>query len=578
VAHRTAAAVAPQVDAAPVWTVLVAHPDQAYRRQLSLDLRQAGFAVAEAADWPSARSLLAGAATHIGVLDSSIVDLPCLVAGQAESRLSVDHLDDVPPVIITVDDLDGFDWSSFALLDDAADYVRMPIPTADLVRRVSALAIKLARRSASRESAESLRARVRGISAAIRTTNDPQAMTERLVVGIAEVFDVTQVGFTTFSDDRVPRLGFHWQDGVLVDHELLEDERGWQVLAGELWRTGSALKLDGSQSLAGHGAVVSWALSRGAASSVVVPVGEGESAFGLIWIGTADGSRRWSGMEVSLLLHLAGNVAHAIMQAQVITAQQDVLARLRRLDQAKSHFLETVNHELRTPVTSLLAYVELTLDGIGGPIPRRAQDMLRVVERNGKRLEQLIDDVLLISRLAANETCVDWAPVNLTRLLQTVFQRVGPAADAGAVTVCVPSAGPDVVVEGDAGQLHRVFECLADNAVKFTPRGGRVDVLISACALDDDAAGVDIQVADTGSGIHDDERADIFSPFFRGSKARADASSGSGLGMTIVRGLVEGHGGAVALTTTPGGGTTVSVRLPSHGSPVTRSSCQGGRG
>jgi two-component system phosphate regulon sensor histidine kinase PhoR len=562
-------AVSSRVDAAPVRTVLVAQRNQVYRRQLSRELRRAGFAVLEAADWPSAMTSMAEGTITIAVLDSSIADLSSLVAEQSDDQSSPDHLRDVPPVIITVEDLHEFDWDVFALLGDAADYVTMPITPASLVRRIGALAVKLSRRSESRQSAETLRAGVRRISTAIRATNNPQSMTERLVVGIGDVFNVTQVGFTTFQDDRVPRLRFHWQDGVLVQRGVSVDEPEREALARELWRNSSAIKLDGSQPCTGRESLVSWALSRNAASSMAVPVGEGDCAFGLIWIGTADGSRRWSGMEVSLLQHLAGIVAHAIMQGQVITGQQEVLMRLRRLDQAKSDFLETVNHELRTPVTSLLAYVDLIQDGVGGEIPPGVADMLHVVERNGRRLERLIDDVLLISRLAANETAVDWAPVNLTRLLQKVFQPVGRSAEAGGMAVCLAADGPDVVVEGDAGQLLRVFECLADNAVKFTPRGGRVDVTIASCTLDNGAPGVDIQVADTGTGILEDERADVFTAFYRGSKARADASHGSGLGMTIVRGLVAGHGGAVTLTATAGGGTTVSVRLPSNGSSVT---------
>jgi two-component system phosphate regulon sensor histidine kinase PhoR len=568
VSHLTVKAVGSQVDAVPVWSVLVAQHHRGRRRQLVNDLRQAGFAVSQAADWASARTLLAGAPIHVAVLDGSLADVGFLAAERTADPLSPDQLGDGPAVLFTVDDVDAFDWDSLALLDEAADYVTMPVSITELVRRVSALAAKLERRAASRQSAERLRAGVRDISAAIRATNSPQSMTERLVVGIGEVFDVTQVGFTTFSDLRVPQLRFHWQDGVLLDREASANESEREALADELWRGGGALKLDGSQSSAGYESAVAWALSQGALSSMAVAVGDGESAFGLLWIGTADASRRWSGMEVSLLQHLSGNVAHAIMQGQVITAQQEVLLRLRRLDQAKSHFLETVNHELRTPVTSLLAYVELTLDGMGGPIPRPAKEMLRVVVRNGKRLEQLIDDVLLLSRIAANETHVDWAPVNMTRLLHTVFQAVGPAARAGGVTVCLAASEPDVVLAGDAAQLHRVFECLADNAVKFTPRGGRVEVTIAVTAVCGEAAGVVIEIADTGSGILDDERADIFTTFYRGSSARAGASTGSGLGMAIVQGLVEGHGGAFTLTATPGGGTTVSVRLPSDGSPL----------
>jgi two-component system phosphate regulon sensor histidine kinase PhoR len=562
-AHLTAKAVDSRIEAAPAWTVLVVQPNKGRRRQLTQDLRHAGFLVIEANDWSSARTLLAQGDTHIGVIDSSIADLSSLLVEHAADRLDGNDLDgaDVPPLIITVDDIDAVDWDSFALLDDTADYVATPISTADLVRRVKALAIKLERRAASREAAEALRAGVRRISASIRATNSPHSITERLVSGIADVFGVPQVGFTTLQDERDPRLSFQCQDGVLLDCDFGARELELATVAAELWRTSGALQLNRGPALAGSEGLTSWALARGTRSLMAVPVGEGDSAFGFIWVGTTDCSRRWSPIEVSLLQHLAGNVAHAMMQGQVITAQQEVLRRLHRLDQAKSDFLETVNHELRTPVTSLMAYLELTLDGVGGQIPRGARDMLRVVERNGKRLQQLIDDVLLISRIAANETKVDWTQVNVPRLLHAICQRMGPAADAGAVTVCSDTTMPEALLEGDAVQLQRVFECLLDNAIKFTPPGGRVDVTMVSCVVDG-KPGVDIQVIDTGNGILEDERAEIFTTFYRGSKAQAAAIAGSGLGMTIVRGLVEGHGGSVTVSATAGGGTTVSVKLP----------------
>jgi signal transduction histidine kinase len=251
-----------------------------------------------------------------------------------------------------------------------------------------------------------------------------------------------------------------------------------------------------------------------------------------------------------------------MMLGQVITAHQDALSRLQRLDRAKRDFLTTVNHELQTPLTCLTAYLDLIDDGAGGEIPPRARAMFHVAQRNANRLRTLIDDVVTITRSTANEPELNWTPVHLTPLLRGVLKSLRRVADAGSVAVSLAEVGRGFVVEGDAIQLHQVFRNIADNAVKFTPPGGRIDVGFAECLLAGAVAGVRVTVADSGIGIPEEEMPDLFTSFFRASNAQAGAIAGSGLGLAIVRRLVDAHGGAVSISQTPGGGTTVAVTLP----------------
>ena len=243
--------------------------------------------------------------------------------------------------------------------------------------------------------------------------------------------------------------------------------------------------------------------------------------------------------------------------ARLLEGQNTVVRQLEDLDRAKSEMMSTVNHELRTPLTSIRGYVELLMEGEGGAITDEGQKMLEVVDHNADRLENLVNDMLTMSRLDAQSALLSSRPVDLVSLLDTVEHSLRPFAKSRDVEILIEADDVPAVITGDRLQLERAFTNLTHNAIKFTPEGGSVGIELEAAA---DA--VVVRVIDTGIGIPARDVPLLFGRFFRASNAQAEAVPGTGLGLAIVRGIVVAHGGAISVASTEGIGTTVRVELP----------------
>jgi signal transduction histidine kinase len=247
---------------------------------------------------------------------------------------------------------------------------------------------------------------------------------------------------------------------------------------------------------------------------------------------------------------------------RLLADQQQVVEQLEELDRSKSELIATVSHELRTPLTSIRGYVELVLDGEAGDLPESAIDMLRVVDHNAERLQTLVDEVLLMSRLEAKVAVVDDAAVDLDHVLERVVGSVTPFADARGVSLLIDGRRERPVVRGDDSLLERAFTNVIENAVKFTPAEGSVRVLRAVSEQRAEGAFAIVQVIDTGIGIPADELPSLFTRFFRASNAQRAAIAGTGLGLSIVQSLIETHAGSITARSTEGVGTTIEVQLP----------------
>jgi signal transduction histidine kinase len=216
-----------------------------------------------------------------------------------------------------------------------------------------------------------------------------------------------------------------------------------------------------------------------------------------------------------------------------------------------------VSHELRTPLTSIIGYLDLLEAGHGGELSKQQQDMLGVVDRNAHRLLELIEAIVTLDRLESGRVPLEQGPIDVARMVKQVVDAVTPLAAAREqrLTAEVDPTSGELI--GDSSQLERVLLNLATNAVKFTPKGGTVEVLAGG---DDDTA--HITVRDSGMGIPADEQPRLFSRFFRSSSARTAAIPGTGLGLVIARSIVDAHGGTIEIVSTEGLGTVVTVTLP----------------
>ena len=252
---------------------------------------------------------------------------------------------------------------------------------------------------------------------------------------------------------------------------------------------------------------------------------------------------------------------------RLITAQQEVVRQLTDLDRDKSDVMVTMNHEFRTPLTSISGYVELLMDGDAGELPPEAVRMLQAIEGNAARLQDLIDDLLTMSKLEAGSAPLKRSPIYLAGLLGRAVTTVAPFAKSKGIDVTIECHNYALVVDADGGQLERAFANLIENAVKFTPGPGSVRVVAEGPTRD---GHITVRVIDTGMGIPPDDLPRLFTRFFRAANVQGAAIPGAGLGLAITQSVMEAHGGRVAAESTLGQGTTVTVRLPVSESGVQR--------
>ena len=247
----------------------------------------------------------------------------------------------------------------------------------------------------------------------------------------------------------------------------------------------------------------------------------------------------------------------AASREEHIAQQEDAIRRLEDLDRIRSDFVSTVSHELRTPLTSVTGYAEMLADGDGGELNERQAQMVDAIDRNARRLLALVEDLLTASRIEAGVLTMARSQVDLGSVIQDAVVAVRDSAARRELEIAVDIPPELGRIWGDAPNLERVMLNLLSNAVKFSPQRGRVTVTVSAAG-----ERVAIEVSDTGMGVPEAEQPKLFEPFFRASTARDAVIPGTGLGLTIVKSIVEAHGGSITFRSVLGEGTTFRVELP----------------
>ncbi len=231
------------------------------------------------------------------------------------------------------------------------------------------------------------------------------------------------------------------------------------------------------------------------------------------------------------------------------------ISERRELERSKDTFVASVSHELRTPLTSILGYLELIGDS-AGELSAEHRRFLRVVDRNADRLLRVVDDLLLVAQVDAGAIELDLVAVDVAGLVDDAIEVARPQATAAGLEL-VTEVATSAMLHGDRARLGQILDNLISNAVKFTPAGGHVT--LRAFAHDDDVV---LEVCDDGAGMSAREQEQLFQRFYRTPAASEHAIQGTGLGLTIVRALVEAHGGTVSVTSATGAGTTFRIALP----------------
>jgi signal transduction histidine kinase len=245
----------------------------------------------------------------------------------------------------------------------------------------------------------------------------------------------------------------------------------------------------------------------------------------------------------------------AVQQRQ--TAMIEGMNRqLTEASQHKSQFLANMSHELRTPLNAILGYTELVLDHVYGDTPDKMRGVLHRIERNGKHLLGLINDVLDLSKIEAGQLVLSLSDYSMKSVVQTVFTAVEPLAAEKHLGFTIDVAPNLPQGHGDERRLTQVLLNLVGNAIKFTDTG---EVAITASAAD---GAFHVAVRDTGPGIPAGDQAKLFHEFVQADTTVAQQKGGTGLGLAISKRIIEMHGGKIWIESVLGQGSTFSFTVP----------------
>jgi signal transduction histidine kinase len=256
-----------------------------------------------------------------------------------------------------------------------------------------------------------------------------------------------------------------------------------------------------------------------------------------------------------LLVGLALTITAIDARERLLTREQQVRHDIEQTSRIKDEFLATLSHELRTPLNVILGRTQM-LHGAAHD-ESRVRELTAAIERNGAALAKLVEDLLDVSRITLGHVRLDTQPVRMTDLLTIAAQGIQPSAQVKNITLTVKSTVPGLVI-GDPTRLQQIIWNLLVNAIKFTPPHGHVDAAVVS-----EAGRIVLTVSDSGCGIHPSFLPHVFEPFRQAESTTSGLSGGLGIGLSIVRQLIELHGGTITAQSAGAGlGSAFIVSLP----------------
>jgi two-component system phosphate regulon sensor histidine kinase PhoR len=234
------------------------------------------------------------------------------------------------------------------------------------------------------------------------------------------------------------------------------------------------------------------------------------------------------------------------------------ISDLRRADRVRRDFVANVSHELRTPLTAVRGYVEALMEEPSSPDQRKK--FLEVIERHTGRMERLVRDLLRLARLDAQQETAEPHHLEVGALFRSVVADLSEPIERHRVVVDIDVDAAASTIEADPTKLHDALRNLVENAVNYSPEGGRIELSARV-----DGNRVMLTVGDHGPGLPESDLGRVFERFYRVDKSRSRDPGGTGLGLSIVRHLVELHGGRVQAANRPGGGAIFTISLPRNG-------------
>jgi signal transduction histidine kinase len=266
---------------------------------------------------------------------------------------------------------------------------------------------------------------------------------------------------------------------------------------------------------------------------------------------------RFKAVDLVFLQRLAEHASIAISNAQYY-------AELRRASQSKSEFVSFVAHELKNPLTSIKGYADVLITGAAGGLTEAQKNFLGTIRANAERMNTLVSDLNDVTKLQTDNLRISLAPVDLREVVgETVRPFQKQIEDKGQqLTINVPVDLPFVLA--DHNRIIQVLTNLVSNAHKYTPPSGQIAIEAALERAEEQQAGqrVHISVRDSGIGMSQDDLDRLFTPYFRSDNPAAREQPGTGLGLTITRGIIQRHNGEVWVESAPGAGTRFHFTLP----------------
>lgn len=284
-------------------------------------------------------------------------------------------------------------------------------------------------------------------------------------------------------------------------------------------------------------------------SYMVVPLTARGHTFGTITFAGVEGRRQFDEDDLALAEDLAHRAALMIDNARLYREAVEA-------NRAKSDFLAVISHELRTPLNAIMGYTGLLEAGVAGPLNPDQAEQLRRIDVSARHLLELIEEVLTYSRMEMGREDIRVRPTDLTSLLREAAGRNEPLARAKGLEFRLDIPHEKIIIETDSAKLRQITTNLLSNAVKFTDHG---QVTLRARLSDTD---LQIDVSDTGIGITPEQQSKLFEPFWQLERGTTRRVSGTGLGLSVSQRLAKLLGGEIFVQSTPGVGSTFTLRLP----------------
>lgn len=296
---------------------------------------------------------------------------------------------------------------------------------------------------------------------------------------------------------------------------------------------------------------------RGIHSSMCVPLIRYEDLVGVLNLNETEGRRRFNEEDLRALGFFAEHAAIAIGNAKLFEQERETIAGLEDLDRLKSDFVATVSHELKTPLTAIIGSAQTLTRRRDRMNEEQQTNLVTMIERQGNRLLRLVEDVLMAARIESGMPKMRRELVDLRDACEFVIESVRHS-DLGEGREIVIQSDPErPKVWGDSGAIQQILSNLIENACKYSDGDTRIGVF--ATELPGEAV---LQVADQGYGMTEEEVSTIFDRFRQVDQSSTRSSSGVGLGLYIVKSLVESHNGTIEVESEPGRGSTFTIHFP----------------